>query len=69
MSERIRQALLDGDLAWRLKDAVRSEAFSFFSRSRFASDLATVYWQVRTNDDIRVADLAPTGGLRFADRA
>lgn len=67
--QRISAAAGDSQSTWSIRDAARSEAFSFFSRSRFATDLITVYRQITSNDDISVPDLPSTGGLRFAGRA
>ncbi|MCK4871169.1 MAG: glycosyltransferase [Phycisphaerales bacterium] len=62
------RGLTDEQLAWRLRDTVRSEAFSYFSRQRYCSDLAVVYEQVAEGLPVRVPDLPATGGLRFSGR-
>lgn len=66
---RIKQVIEDRHLAWSLADAARSEAFSFFSRHRFANDFVTMYRQIIHKEPVSVSDLPVTGGLRFAGRA
>ena len=57
------------DRAWKNRDTARSEAYSIFSRQRFAADLVTVIEQILTNEPIRVPELRVTGGIRFEGRA
>ena len=59
----------DRTTAWRLRDAARSEAYSLFSKSRFANDFAIAYQQILANEKIVIPDLPSTAGLRFAGLA
>ncbi|MCL4198473.1 MAG: glycosyltransferase [Phycisphaerales bacterium] len=67
--ERLREILADSQRAWSLRDAARSEAFSFFSVSRYAQAVVDAYEQVLTGTPVRIADLPLTGGLAFAGRS
>jgi len=66
---RIHEAATDRTTAWRLRDAARSEAYSLFSKSRFANDFAIAYQQILANEKIVIPDLPSTAGLRFAGLA
>lgn len=63
---KIRQAVEDRQLAWKVRDAARSEAFSFFSKSRYQSDLRVVQQQIVRGERVEVPPMPVTGGLRFA---
>lgn len=69
LSHRIAQILADPQLAWKLKDTARHEAYSFFSRQQYVQSLGKVYEQVVNGQPIEVLPLQSTGGLRFAGRA
>ncbi len=66
--ERLRELIDDPHKRWSLRDAARSEAFSFFSPSRYAENLITVYEQMLTSRPIEIPALPMTGGLAFAGR-
>lgn len=66
---RLREAATDRATAWRLRDAARSEAYSLFSRSRFANDFAIAHQQILANEKIVIPELSSTAGLRFAGLA
>lgn len=67
--ERLRDLIHDPHKNWSLRDAARSEAYSFFSCSRFAENTVTVYEQVLGRRPIEIPALPLTGGLAFAGRA
>ena len=69
LAQRVRLLLDDAQLAWKLRDSARHEAFSYFSRQRYCNSIAAVYEQVVTHQPIEVPPLPVTGGLRFAGRA
>ena len=69
LSRRIGQLLHDRQLAWKLRDTARHEAYSFFSRRHYCQSLAAVYEQVTAGEPVEVPPLPQTGGLRFAGRA
>ena len=64
----LRSVFEQPELCWRLRDAARSEAFSFFSRQRYSTDLGEVYDQILEGFPVRVPELAVSGGMRFAGR-
>ena len=68
LAHRIRRLFDDRDLAWKLRDTARHEAFSFFSRQRYGRSLKTVYEQAHERRPIEVPPLEVTGGLRFSGR-
>ncbi len=53
-------------LAWKLRDTARHEAYSYFSRHRYRQSLATVYRQAIERQPLTVPEMEVTGGLRFA---
>lgn len=69
MGHRINQLLDDSQLAWKLKDTARHEAYSFFSRKHYCDSLRAVYAQITSARTIEVPPLPVTGGLRFTGRA
>lgn len=68
VAKRITQLLQDGQLAWKLRDTARHEAYSFFSRQRYCQSLGMVYEQIIQDRPIEIPALETTGGLRFAGR-
>ncbi len=68
-AERLVRLIEDQQLAWKLRDAARNEAFSYFSRQRYCTSLQAIYEQAQAGQAITVPDLPITGGLRFAGRA
>lgn len=68
MAGKLKQVFTDKQLTYKLRDTARHEAFSFYSRSRFASDLKTVYQQLLDARELNVPDMPSTGGLRFTGR-
>ncbi|MAE66030.1 MAG: hypothetical protein CMJ18_17295 [Phycisphaeraceae bacterium] len=66
LAERIRRLLGDAQLRWKLRDTARHEAYSYFSRQRYAASLKVVYEQVLAGNPIEVPQLEATGGLRFS---
>jgi len=67
--ERLRELINDSHKNWSLRDAARSEAYSFFSCSRFAGSTVTVYEQILAGRPIEIPAMPLTGGLAFAGRA
>ncbi len=68
LAHRLEQILTDRQLAWKLRDTARHEAYSFFSRVRYCQSLKQVYEQVQAGRPVEVPPLEVTGGLRFAGR-
>ena len=69
LSVRITQLITDKNLAWKLRDSARSEAYSFFSRRRYCLSLEQIYRDLPIGRSITIPPLESTGGLRFAGRA
>lgn len=67
--QRLRELIDDPHKAWSLRDAARSEAYSFFSSSRFAENTVAVYEQLLAHQPVEIPALPMTGGLAFASRA
>lgn len=65
---RLEELRSDAQAQWKLSDTARSEAFSFFSPSRYQRDLETVYEQIASREPIVVPELPMTGGLAFSGR-
>ena len=68
-AHRVTTIVEDTQLAWKLRDTARHEAYSLFSRQRYCQSLATVYEQVLDRRAVDVPALPITGGLRFTGRA
>lgn len=68
LSNKIRQLMEDRQLAWKLRDTARHEAYSYFSRQRYCQSLLTVYEQLLASKQIEVPAMPSTGGLRFTGR-
>lgn len=69
LAGKLQEVLTDTQLAFKLRDTARTEAFSFYSRQRYASDLKMVYDQLLDARPLKVPDMPSTGGLRFMGRA
>jgi hypothetical protein len=65
LAHRIQQLIDDEQLAWRVKDAARSEVYSIYSPQRYRHCIQTVYEQLLTGRPVRVPEMQLTGGLRF----
>lgn len=69
LAHRLQRLRADPQLAWRLRDTARHEAYSYFPRSGYCRSLHLVYEQALCGDPIAVPAPEVTGGLRFAGRA
>lgn len=69
LAHRLTTLLEDQQLMWKLRDTARHEAYSYFSRSRYVTDLSQVYTQMAQGRAVEVPGPQATGGLRFAGRA
>jgi glycosyltransferase involved in cell wall biosynthesis len=58
----------DPQLAWQIADAAKTEAFEFFSMTRFVNQMRAVYEQVVKAQQVEVPQQAPGAGMRFAGR-
>jgi len=69
LGHRVRQLIDDPQLAWKLKDTARHEAYSFFSRQHYCQCLGALYQQLVEDQPVDLPMLEVTGGLRFTGRA
>jgi glycosyltransferase involved in cell wall biosynthesis len=58
----------DPQLRWKLCDTARSEAYEYFSMTRFVSQMNSLYEQVVSGKPVEVPQPAPRAGARFAGR-
>jgi glycosyltransferase involved in cell wall biosynthesis len=58
----------DAQLRWKLTDAARSEAYQYFSMTRFVSQMNSLYEQVVSGKPVEVVQPSPGAGARFAGR-
>jgi len=65
MRQRIEMLRQDAQLAWSLRDAARSEAFSLYKPSRYRRDLGTIYRQLIHGEPLAPPPPPMTGGDRF----
>ncbi len=66
LAMRLSQVFAEPQMAWKLRDTARHEAYSYFSRHRYRNALATVYKQVSERQPVAVPAMEITGGLRFS---
>jgi len=66
---RISQLLGDPQLAWKLRDTARHEAYSYFSCQHYRHCLSSVYRQITEGRDVEIPTQEASGGLRFAGQA
>jgi hypothetical protein len=55
-------------LRWKICDAARSEAYEYFSMTRFVSQMNSLYEQVASGTTVQVVQPPPGAGARFAGR-
>jgi glycosyltransferase involved in cell wall biosynthesis len=58
----------DPALQWSIADMARTEAYEYFSLTRFINQYRTVYRQVAAGERVEVPEQAPGAGLRFHGR-
>lgn len=69
MAQRMLDLQNDSTLQWQISDMARTEAYEFFSFTRFVNQFRNVYRQVAAGDKVEVPEDAPGAGLRFHGRA
>jgi glycosyltransferase involved in cell wall biosynthesis len=65
ISRRILDLLDDPQLQWQISDRAKTEAYEFFSMTRFVSQYREVYEQVAAGDRVELQHKAPGAGMRF----
>jgi hypothetical protein len=58
----------DPQLRWKLTDQARSEAYEYFSMTRFVSQMNSLYEQVVSGGQVEVVQPASGAGARFAGK-
>jgi hypothetical protein len=58
----------DSNLQWAIRDVARTEAYEYFSQTRFVKQFREVYRQVVAGDRGEVPQPAPGPGARFHGR-
>ena len=58
----------DASLQWSIADMARTEAYEYFSLTRFLSQYRAVYRQLAAGERVEVPEQAPGAGLRFHGR-
>jgi glycosyltransferase involved in cell wall biosynthesis len=65
---RILQMREDKQAQWSLADMARTEAYEYFSLTRFLEQFRSVYAQAAAGQSVEVPEQAPGAGLRFHGR-
>jgi glycosyltransferase involved in cell wall biosynthesis len=58
----------DSNLQWSISDMARTEAYEYFTQTRFVNQYRGVYRQVSEGAQVDVPEMAPGVGLRFHGR-
>ncbi len=58
----------DSNLQWSISDMARTEAYEYFTQTRFVNQYRGVYRQVSERAQVEVPEMAPGVGLRFHGR-
>lgn len=65
LAQRMQDLAADKTLAWKIADMARTEAYEFFSHTRFINQYRALYRQVAAGETVNVPEIAPGAGLRF----
>lgn len=68
LAQRVLDLCGDDALRWSITDMARTEAYEYFSQSRFLSQWRAVYQGVTAGSPIEIPQQAPGAGLRFHGR-
>ena len=68
VAQRVLDLRADPSLQWSIADMARTEAFEYFSMTRFVSQWRGVYQQVAAGGAVQVEQQAPGAGMRFHGR-
>jgi len=68
LAQRLLDVRADATLQWSISDMARTEAYEFFSMSRFLDQHRAIYRQVMEGKPVEVVQPAPGAGLRFHGR-
>jgi glycosyltransferase involved in cell wall biosynthesis len=59
----------DAGVQWTISDTARTEAYEYFSLTRFLDQYRAAYRQIASGEQVQVPEPAPGAGRRFAGRA
>jgi glycosyltransferase involved in cell wall biosynthesis len=68
VAKRVLDLRADPQLQWSISDMARTEAYEYFSHTRFVNQWRGVYRQVAAGEPVQVVEPAPGAGLRFHGR-
>lgn len=68
LARRVLDLRADPQLQWHVADVARTEAYEFFSHSRFLNQYRAAYRQVAAGQKVEVVEPAPGAGSRFHGR-
>ena len=68
LAQRVLDLRSDPGLQWTIADMARTEAYEYFSMTRFLSQWRAVYRQIASGQPVQVPQQAPGAGLRFHGR-
>jgi glycosyltransferase involved in cell wall biosynthesis len=69
LAQRVLDLRSDTGLQWTISDMARTEAYEYFSRTRYLNQFRAVYRQVASGEKVEVPQQPPGAGLRFHGRA
>lgn len=69
LAQRLLDVRADANLQWAISDMARTEAYEFFSMSRFLDQHRAMYQQVVEGKAVQIVQPSPGAGLRFHGRA
>jgi len=67
-AQRVLDLIGDSSAQWTLADMARTEAYEYFSFTRFVNQVRSVYRQAVDSDRVEVQQPAPGAGMRFHGR-
>ena len=68
LARRVLDLANDTNLQWSISDMARTEAYEYFTMTRFIQQHREVYRQLHSNSPVKVAPIAPGAGMRFHGR-
>ena len=68
IAQRILDLVDDTNQQWQLADMARTEAYEYFSFTRFVNQFRAIYRQVQLGQSVQVPEQGPGAGLRFHGR-
>jgi glycosyltransferase involved in cell wall biosynthesis len=69
LAQRVLDLRADPGLQWSISDMARTEAYEYFSLTRFLNQHRAMYRQITSGQPVEIPQPAPGAGLRFHGRA